>query len=248
MIYENVLLARFIERPNRFIAHCRLEATGELVVVHVKNTGRGKEVLLPEALVSLQHTPSPKRKTAYDLIAVKKGNQWINIDSQIPNALAADGINSGLIQLPGLLGQITLLKREVTYGDSKFDIYFETDAGEKGFVEVKGMTLESQRVGAFPDAPTLRGKKHVLELAVARNAGYQTYLLFIAQFEKIDVATIHRQMQPDFYAAVVAAEGDGVPVLAYNCHVTDEAITVKGRVPFDADHSFKDPVNYEEKK
>lgn len=248
MLYENVLLARFIERPNRFIAHCRLEESGEEVVVHVKNTGRGKEVLLPEALVSLQHNPSPKRKTAYDLIAVKKEAQWINIDSQIPNALAADGIRSGLIQLPGLLGQITYLKREVTYGDSKFDIYFETDANEKGFVEVKGMTLENQQIGAFPDAPTLRGKKHVLELAVARNAGYRSYLLFIAQFEGVKVATVHRKMQPDFYDAVVAAEEDGVPVLAYNCHVTANEITLKGQVPFEAAHAFVDPVNYQKEK
>lgn len=242
MIYPDVHLAYFIQRPNRFIAHCRLQATGEEVVVHVKNTGRGKEVLLPEALVALQHHDSTTRKTAYDLIAVKKGSQWINIDSQVPNRLAFDGINSGQIHLPGLSGKLVSLKREVVYGHSKFDLAFATDQQEQGFVEVKGMTLESHGIGAFPDAPTLRGQKHVKELLAARKEGYHTYLLFIAQFQQVTKATIHRQMQPSFVEAVEQAMAGGVAVLAYNCQVSANAIAIHQQLPFDTKTSFIDPV------
>lgn len=241
MKYTNIKLAYFLERPNRFIAYCRLLSTGETVITHVKNTGRGKEVLLPEAIVALNYQPSPKRKTDYDLIAVKKGEMWINIDSQIPNALAADGLLQGTITLPHLKGQLSFLKREYLYGHSKFDIYFETNYGEKGFVEVKGMTLENYGIGAFPDAPTLRGKKHVLELAEAVKAGYKSYLLFIVQFPKIRTATIHQAMQPDFFQAVVQAEQDGMTILAYNCEVDESTIELIGQVPFNLAQSFIDP-------
>ncbi|MEO1773029.1 MULTISPECIES: DNA/RNA nuclease SfsA [Enterococcus] len=241
MQYTNVQLAYFLERPNRFIAHCRLLKTGEIVVAHVKNTGRGKEILLPEALVSLNYQPSPKRKTDYDLIAVKKGDMWINIDSQIPNTLAANGLLQGNITLPHLRGQLSFLKREYQYGHSKFDIYFETDVGEKGFVEVKGMTLENHGIGAFPDAPTIRGKKHVLELTEAVFEGYHSYLLFIVQFSKIKAATIHRTMQQDFFQAVKKAEQDGVTILAYNCEVDESTIELLGEIPFDLTQAFIDP-------
>ncbi len=241
MEYSNIQLAHFIERPNRFIAHCRLVETGKTVVVHVKNTGRGKEVLLPEALVALNYVPSPKRKTDYDLIAVKKGNMWINIDSQIPNDLAAEGLLQKKIVLPKLMGEIIYLKREYRYGQSKFDIYFETDQGEKGFVEVKGLTLENQGIGAFPDAPTLRGKKHVLELIETTAVGYHSYLLFIVQFSKIKAATIHQAMQPDFFQAVAQAKQDGVTILAYNCEVDESTIELLGEVPFDLTQPFVDP-------
>lgn len=242
MIYQDVHLAYFLERPNRFIAHCRLKETGEKVVVHVKNTGRGKEVLLPEALVALQHNDSPTRKTAYDLIAVQKGDQWINIDSQVPNSLAFDAIKSGLIPLPGLAGKLISLKREVVYGNSKFDLAFATDQGEQGFVEVKGMTLESHGIGAFPDAPTLRGQKHVGELLTAKQEGYHSYLLFIAQFQHLTKATVHRQMQPSFAEAVEAAQAGGVTVLAYNCRVSPNEITIDHQLPFDTKTPFIDPV------
>ncbi|MGM0215590.1 DNA/RNA nuclease SfsA [Enterococcus sp. AZ109] len=241
MKYSNIQLAHFIERPNRFIAHCCLEATGEQVIVHVKNTGRSKELLVPEVLVALNYQPSPKRKTDYDLIAVKKGEMWINIDSQIPNSLAAEGLLQKKIVLPNLIGEIIFMKREYRYGNSKFDIYFETDFGEKGFVEVKGMTLENNGIGAFPDAPTLRGKKHVLELTEAVAAGYHSYLLFIVQFSKIKAATIHKAMQPDFFQAVMQAKQDGVTILAYNCEVDESMIELKGEVSFDLAQAFIDP-------
>lgn len=241
MQYSDIKLAYFIERPNRFIAHCRLVETGEIVVAHVKNTGRGKEVFLENAVVALNYQPAATRKTDYDLVAVKKGDMWINIDSQIPNALAAEAILKGQIKLPGLKGNIQFLKREYRYQQSKFDIYFETDKAEKGFVEVKGMTLENQGIGAFPDAPTIRGLKHVNELIHAKIEGYFSYLLFIVQFPKVTVATIHREMQPALKQAVEQAQENGVIVLAYNCQVSPDTIVVDHEVPFNLYQNFNDP-------
>lgn len=241
MKYSAIQLAIFIERSNRFIARCRLLSTGEEIITHVKNTGRSKELLIPNVLVAVNHQPSDKRKTAYDLIAVKKGDMWINIDSQIPNVLAAEGILAGKIKLPGLSGTINFLKREYTFERSKFDIYFETDQQEKGFVEVKGMTLENHKIGAFPDAPTVRGLKHVEELDLAQAMGYYCYLLFIVQFPRIEAATIHKEMQPALYEAVKRAEADGVQILAYNCEVDQENISILGTVPFDLKQTFIDP-------
>lgn len=241
IVYPDVHLARFVCRPNRFIAECILEETGEKVTVHVKNTGRGKEVFLPNAEVALSYRPSPKRKTDYDLIAVKKGQQWFNIDSQIPNALAAEGLLEGKIQLPGLNGRIASVKREKRYGHSQFDIFIQTDTGQQAFVEVKGMTLENERIGAFPDAPTLRGLKHVRELTAAIHENYQCYVLFIAQFEQIDVATINDEMQPDLTNALATGQKAGLQVIVYSCSVTPESIRVLKEVPFDLSQKFNQP-------
>lgn len=241
IVYPEVHLARFLSRPNRFIAECELLETGEQVTVHVKNTGRGKEVLVYGAEVALSHQSSQKRKTAYDLVAVKKVEQWFNIDSQVPNALAAQGLLDGTIILPELNGQISFLKREQRYGDSKFDIYIETDTGQKAFVEVKGMTLENEGIGAFPDAPTLRGLKHVKELTQAITEGYQCYVLFIAQFEQVRVATINKAMQPTLAEAILAGEQSGLRVLSYNCRVQPESIQVLKRLPFDLNQPFVQP-------
>ncbi|MBL1227889.1 DNA/RNA nuclease SfsA [Enterococcus sp. BWB1-3] len=241
IVYPDVYRARFVCRPNRFIAECIVEETGEKVTVHVKNTGRGREVFLSNAEVALSYRPSPKRKTDYDLIAVKKGRQWFNIDSQIPNALAAEGLLDGTIELPGLNGEIASIKREKKYGNSQFDLFIETNKGQQAFVEVKGMTLENERIGAFPDAPTLRGLKHVKELTAAIHAGYQCYVLFIAQFEQIDVATINDEMQLELAQAVLLGQESGLQVLTYNCQVTPETIRVLKAVPFDLNQKFKQP-------
>lgn len=246
MNYPNVVMGTFVARDNRFVARCRL-VTGEEVVVHVKNTGRGKEVLIEGVPVILQYWDNPKRKTKYDLIAVKKQEQWINIDSQIPNRLAYEGMLDGRIQLPHLQGTIVLLRREVKYGQSKFDFYFETDQGETGFVEVKGMTLENERVGAFPDAPTIRGLKHVNELIQAKKIGYYAAVLFMIQFENVDVATIHRQMQPALADAIKEAQSVGVEVIAYNCQVNQGEIQLLSEVPFDLNAPFNDPNNEKRK-
>jgi len=236
--------------------------TNEEVITHVKNTGRGKEVFLPGAVVALSYQPSPKRKTDYDLIAVKKGSFWINIDSQVPNTLVNEALKNGQIVLPGLVGTIQTVKREQRFAHSKFDFLVETDADEQAFVEVKGMTLENKGIGAFPDAPTLRGLKHVTELMAATKAGYRCYILFVVQFEEIKQATIHQEMQPAFAENVgartifqqnvrqpflitsikiIQAIDQGVQVLAYNCHVTPATIELKSQVTFDLLQAFDDP-------
>ncbi|WYJ84269.1 sugar fermentation stimulation protein [Enterococcus sp. DIV0840] len=239
--YKNVHLAHFINRPNRFIAECRLQETGEMVTVHVKNTGRCKELFYPEVEVGLSYQPSPKRKTDYDLIAVKKDTAWFNIDSQVPNALAAQGIEAGTIILPGLKGEIVSVKREKRFAQSQFDILVETDTGNQAFVEVKGMTLENHGIGAFPDAPTLRGLKHVTELIEAVKEGYQSYVLFVIQFEKVEAATIHTTMQQALAEMILSGQKQGLSVIAYNCSVTPDTIAIEHQVPFDVTTTFEDP-------
>ncbi|MBM7688927.1 sugar fermentation stimulation protein A [Enterococcus ureilyticus] len=239
--YPNVYLAHFIDRPNRFIAKCRLRESGEMVTVHVKNTGRCKELFYPEVEVALSYQPSPKRKTDYDLIAVKKKDAWFNIDSQVPNALAAQALVDGTIVLPDLKGKIVTVKREKKFAQSQFDILVETDTGHQAFVEVKGMTLENNKLGAFPDAPTLRGLKHVTELIEAIKEGYQSYVLFVIQFENVEAATIHTNMQPALAAMISSGQKQGLSVIAYNCRVTPDTIAIEHPVPFDVTKMFEDP-------
>ncbi|MBP2098377.1 sugar fermentation stimulation protein A [Enterococcus rivorum] len=241
IIYPEVHLARFIKRPNRFIAECQLIDSGEIVTVHVKNTGRCKELLFPDTEVALSYQASEKRKTDYDLIAVKKVEEWINIDSQVPNQLASEGLLEKKILLPGLAGEICSLKREQKFGNSKFDILVETDQGEQAFVEVKGMTLENNEIGAFPDAPTIRGLKHVEELIKAKKIGYQCYVLFIIQFEKVKTATIHEKMQPSLAEAISLGQKAGVHVLAYSCQVSPATIDIQKQIPFELNQEFEDP-------
>lgn len=240
MKYAAVEGGIFLQRDNRFVAQCQLKASQEMVKVHVKNTGRSKELLLPGVEVALNYQAGPQRKTAYDLIAVKKGDQWVNIDSQIPNALVATALREGEIVLPDF-GEITYLKREYTYGKSKFDIYLEDANGEKAFVEVKGMTLENHQIGAFPDAPSVRGLKHVKELTQAKTVGYHSYLIFVVQLEGVKKATIHTEMQPELTEAFQEGIEKGVQVLAYTCEVTAGTIKIKERIPFEADYPFIDP-------
>lgn len=239
--YPNIYLARFIQRPNRFLAECRLEDSEESIIVHVKNTGRCKELLLPNAEVALSYQPSSKRKTDYDLVAVKKNNEWFNIDSQVPNALVAQALLDGIISLPGLKGKILSVKREKRYANSQFDILIQTDKESLAFVEVKGMTLENNQIGAFPDAPTLRGLKHVNELIVAQSEGYQCYVLFVIQFEQVRKATIHQEMQPELAQALQRGQTQGVQVIAYNCQVTPATIRIDKPVPFDVSYDFENP-------
>lgn len=241
MKYPAVTLAYFLQRDNRFVAQCQLIETGEIVTVHVKNTGRGKEVFVPKALVALSYVPKSHRKTAYDLIAVQKEGQWFNIDSQAPNQLVETGLQTGQIKLKGVNGQLTNLRREVVFQQSRFDFYFETDLGEKGFIEVKGMTLENQEIGAFPDAPTIRGLKHVKELIHAQQLGYQCSILFIAQFEKIQIATIHTKMQPELTQAFQQGIEQGLSVQTYACQVTEEQIILDKEIPFALHFPFVDP-------
>ncbi len=164
MRYQRVIPGKFLSRPNRFIA--LVEVGGETVVAHVKNTGRCKELLVPGVTVYLQRADAPARKTLYDLIAVEKGSLLINMDAQAPNKVFAEWARSGV------LSGLTLLRPETTWGSSRFDFYWES-AAEKGFVEVKGVTLERDGGAYFPDAPTERGVKHLKELTAARQQGYR---------------------------------------------------------------------------
>lgn len=239
--YPAVEIATFIERENRFIAYCYLSDKKEKVRVHVKNTGRCRELLLPGVDVAISFQGSPQRKTDYDLIAVKKGKEWINIDSQVPNQLAFEGLQSGELILPNLKGEWTSLKREVTFGSSRYDIYGETTAAEKVIIEVKGMTLENYQIGAFPDAPSLRALKHIEALSDWRAAGYLTYVIFIVQLENVKVATIHQEMQPALAKAIEQGQEEGLEVIAQTCQVGPDRITLKERIPFKLSEPFINP-------
>lgn len=216
MHYENVTEARFLRRPNRFIAE--VELAGRSEIVHVKNTGRCRELLQPGVRVWLTKTDNPARKTQYDLIAVQKGERLVNMDSQIPNAAAEEWLRGG-----GLFPDLTLLRREVRCGDSRFDLYAEY-GGKRAFLEVKGVTLEQDGVARFPDAPTERGVKHVQELARCLEDGYEAYLLFVIQMEHLRRFEPNWETHPAFGEALLRAREAGVQILAYDCVVRPDSI------------------------
>lgn len=236
MQYEDVKLATFIDRPNRFIAHCQL--ADEIVTVHVKNTGRSKELLVPGTQVALNYQPKKTRKTDYDLIAVKKLNQhWVNIDSQLPNQLVKEAQLAGTLSLPEL-PPLSHFKPETVYHDSRIDFWGETTTGQDLWIEVKGVTLENQGIVAFPDAPTVRAVKHVHELTRAVQAGAIAYLLFVVQLDYAHLMTIYRQRAPKLAAAIQTAVQAGVRVVAMDCHVTPDTVTLRQVVPFDLNADF----------
>lgn len=215
MVYQEVVPGTFICRPNRFIAH--VEVDGQTVVAHVKNTGRCKELLVPGAAVYLQRAENPARKTLYDLIAVEKGPLLINMDAQAPNKVFAEWAQNG--GLPGL----TLLRPETVWGSSRFDFYWESDT-QRGFVEVKGVTLEKDGGAYFPDAPTLRGVKHLKELTAARQQGYQTAVCFVLQMTGIRFFSPNDETHPEFGAALRDAAQAGVDIWAYDCRVAPNSL------------------------
>ena len=222
MRYPNIHRAAFVERPNRFVARCLLE--GEPITVHVKNTGRCRELLIPGVEVWCQRSLNPNRKTRYDLIAVQKGGRLINMDSQAPNAAAKEWL------LSGGLGPVEDLRAETVHGDSRFDFSFTKD-GRPCFLEVKGCTLEQDGVCAFPDAPTLRGAKHVRGLAELARQGYGAYILMVIQME--DVVSFHPNdaTDPVFGQALREAAEAGVEIIAMDCRVTPESMTIHEPVP-----------------
>ena len=221
--YKNIVRGNFISRENRFIATVEIE--GKRETVHVKNTGRCKELLLPGAEVYLEKSDNPKRKTLYDLVAVKKGKRLVNMDSQIPNAVAEEWIKNG-----GLKTNVQTVRREVTYGKSRFDLYVEyMDAGgqlREAFVEVKGVTLEDNGIVRFPDAPTERGIKHIRELEACLNDGYEAYILFLIQMQGVKYFEPDAKIHPDFAKALQQASKKGVQVLAYDSVVTENSIEI----------------------
>lgn len=227
MRYPNILAGTFLSRPNRFIAH--VEAEGAVQVCHVKNTGRCRELLVPGCRVYLVRSDDPARKTRYDLVAVEKeregGALLVNMDSQAPNRIFGEWAASGAFR-PGL----TLLRPETTYSSSRFDFYWESSKS-RGFVEVKGVTLEERGVARFPDAPTLRGVKHLEELVKARREGYEAAVCFIVQMEGMDHVEPNDATHPEFGAALRRAARAGVEVLAVGCRVTPDSLTAACLVP-----------------
>ena len=228
MKYDNIVKATFIKRPNRFISHCLVD--GKEVIAHVKNTGRCGELLIEGVTVYLEHAPSPTRKTDYSLIAVEKGDRLINMDSQAPNKVAYEGITSGAITLPGVKGEWTYMKQEFKYENSRFDLYMETNLGEKILLEVKGVTLEMDDVVMFPDAPTTRGDKHVKELVEAKRTGYLTYVLFVVQMKGVSYFTPNDERDPKLAKSLRLAKEAGVEILAYDCVVKPDGLSVKDEV------------------
>ena len=223
MRYTNIMAGKFLARPNRFIAH--VEIAGREEIVHVKNTGRCKELLLPGATVYVQHFPEGKRKTKYDLIAVEKQNLLINMDSQAPNKVVQEWL---MEQEP--FGKITYLKPECKHGDSRFDFYLETET-KKMFIEVKGVTLEEKGVVMFPDAPTERGVKHVQELCHCLEQGYEAAIVFVVQMSGMRYFTPNRRTHAAFAEALERAEACGVRMLALSCEVTPESLAINGEIP-----------------
>lgn len=225
--YNNIVEATFKERPNRFIAHCLVGV--EEVVVHVKNTGRCKELLIPGVTVYLEHHDNPKRKTNYSLIAVQKGDRLINMDSQVPNKVCYEALSVGNLKLPGLKGEINLIKGEYTYHNSRFDVYVKTSE-EEAFVEVKGVTLEEDGIVRFPDAPTERGVKHIYELVDAVKEGYKAYILFVIQMENVKYFTPNNVTHKAFGEALGYAKSHGVQILAYDSIIRTDGIELNQAV------------------
>ena len=220
MKYKNVVPAKFIERRNRFVAYVELD--GKVETVHVKNTGRCKELLLPGSDCILAKIDNPARKTRYDLIAVyKKGLGWVNVDSQAPNQLVKEWLESS----PALFENITLLKPEYTYGNLRLDFYLEC-GNRKILMEVKGCTLEIDGIGYFPDAPTERGVRHLQELAEAAGKGYECYIAFVIAMPGVRKVLPNVKTHPEFGTAFAAAKEAGVKVLYLPCHVMPDEIRI----------------------
>lgn len=223
MTYPNITPARFLSRPNRFVAQVDLD--GAETTVHVKNTGRCRELLRPGAPVWLVRSSNPARKTAYDLVTVQKGDRLINLDAQAPNRVFAQWAEAGHF-VPGL----TLLKAEQKHGDSRFDFYWE--AGDRrGFVEVKGVTLEEDGAVFFPDAPTERGVKHLRGLTACLDEGYEAAVCFVIQMSDVTFFSPNDRTHPAFGEALRAAHAAGVRVLAMACAVTPDSLTITDPVP-----------------
>ena len=227
MNYNKVVKAKFVERPNRLIAFCDID--GKIEKVHVKNTGRCKELLTDEAVVYLEESDNPNRKTKYSLIAVEKGSRLINMDSQVPNKVVYEGLVNKKIVLPGIDEEITFIKPEKTYNNSRFDIYLETKS-KKVFIEVKGVTLEEDNIVKFPDAKTERGVKHINELIEAKKDGYECYILFLIQMNNVLYFTPNNEMHKDLGDALINARNNGVGVLAYDSLVEFNSITINKEI------------------
>ena len=222
MIYENIVAGNFLSRPNRFIAQVNINGINE--TVHVKNTGRCKELLTDNAKVLCQHFANTSRKTAYDLISVYKGDRLINMDSQAPNKVFKEFLEKNI-----LFENIEIIKPECKYQNSRFDFYVKT-ADKEIFIEVKGVTLEENGIVLFPDAPTERGIKHLNELVTAKNNGYDAYVVFVVQMENVKYFTPNSKTHKAFAQALSNAKNNGVNVLCYDCKVTETTLDINNPV------------------
>jgi sugar fermentation stimulation protein A len=215
----------FLERPNRFIARVRIN--GVEALAHVKNTGRCKELLVPGATIYLEDhlLRMGTRKLRYSLIAVEKGDLLVNMDSQAPNEIVAEALSLGDLALPGMTPPVRF-RREQTYGASRLDFLVEDITGRIGYMEVKGVTLEENRCCKFPDAPTIRGRKHLEELQKAAEEGFVSYVVFVLQMKGALSFRPNDEMDPAFGKALRSAASAGVVVLAYDCEVTQSTLTL----------------------
>ena len=227
MKYSNIIKGEFISRPNRFIANVKIE--NEIHTVHVKNTGRCKELLVPNCTVYLSGSDNPNRKTKYDLIAVEKERKnkpplLINMDSQIVNYVAEEWLKES-----GFFGKNATIRREVTFGKSRFDFFIETE-NQKNFLEIKGVTLEKDGIALFPDAPTERGLKHINELIKAKRKGYSSYILFVIQMKEITEFSPNSETHMEFAKSLKKAEEEGVKIMAMDCDVSPDEIKISKEV------------------
>lgn len=220
MKYEDIQKAKFLSRPNRFIAH--IEIDGRPEICHVKNTGRCRELLIPGADIVVQKANGENRKTKYDLIGVYKETRLINIDSQVPNKVFHEWV-----KVSNFFPDLSLIKREYQYNSSRLDFYLETADGRKILTEIKGVTLENNGAVLFPDAPTERGIKHVNHLCHAISEGYEAYLFFIIQMKDVLYFTPNNETHQAFGKALINAQKQGLNIFALDCEVAADSITAR---------------------
>ncbi len=221
MKYSNIHKGYFVSRPNRFVANVIID--GKETAVHVKNTGRCRELLTEGAEVWLEKSNNPDRKYQYSLVSVKKGERMVNMDSQAPNKAVGEFLSEG-----GLFSDIKLIRPECKYGNSRFDFYVEY-ADKKAFIEVKGVTLENDGVVSFPDAPTERGSKHLRELCECLKEGYEAYVFFVIQMKDVICFTANADHDPVFARTLKEAYNEGVKIVAYDCLVTEDGMKIGDR-------------------
>lgn len=228
MKYNKIVEGLFLERPNRFIAKVLIDGKEE--TVHVKNTGRCKELLIPGTKIILEDcSHNKKRKTKYSIISVWKDNILVNMDSQVPNKVVFDAVKQNKIHN---ISHISHIKREVTFDKSRFDIFFENE-NKKGFIEIKGVTLEKNGISMFPDAPTDRGTKHVLEMIKAVNEGYRGIIFFLIQMKGPYLFKLNWKMDPKFSQAIKLASENGVEIMAYDSIVSPNSISIGNKIEID---------------
>lgn len=227
MRYHEIVPGTFLRRENRFIGICLVHGKSERV--HIRNTGRCAELFVPGTSVFLQYAPSPQKKTAYTLIALYKGERLINLDSLAPNKLVLEYLEQGNL-LPGMESAAEELRGEVRYGDSRLDGAFAV-AGQKAYLEIKGVTLERDGAAYFPDAPTERGIRHIRELCRARREGCLAYLVFVIQMQGVSFFAPNYAAQPAFAQALQEAQSAGVAILAYDCRIQPDCLELGAPVP-----------------